>query len=104
MWQELIAAYYLVVFIRLMFGHPLVVHKVYQYQVRFLDWLYGVSFADKTYSIKSWADQVVCSTGSCLIYGIHSSSIAGEDGSYTYGYGHFGLQKYTANKQVDLIQ
>lgn len=70
----------------------------------FLDWLYGVSFADRTYSIKSWADQIVCSTGSCLIYGIHSSSITGEDASYTYAYGHFGLQKYTATEQVDLIQ
>lgn len=70
----------------------------------FLDWLNGVSFADRTYSIKSWVDQVVCSTGSCLIYGVHSSSISGEDATYTYAYGHFGLQKNTASKQVDLIQ
>lgn len=70
----------------------------------FLSWLNGVSFADKTYSIKSWTDQIVCATGSCLIYGVHSSRIAGEDGSYTYALGHFGLQKNTAVKQVDLIQ
>lgn len=70
----------------------------------FLDWLNGVSFADRTYSIKSWIDQVVCSTGSCLVYGIHSSSITGEDATFSYAYGHFGLQKNTANKQVDLIQ
>lgn len=70
----------------------------------FLDWLNGVSFADKTYSIKSWTDQIVCATGSCLVYGVHSSRIAGEDGSFTYALGHFGLQKSTAVKQVDLIQ
>lgn len=70
----------------------------------FLDWLYGKSIASRVYSIKSWADQIVCSTGSCLVYGVHSSQIAGENASYTYGYGHFGLQSYTYNRQVDLIQ
>lgn len=70
----------------------------------FLDWLYGRAFADRVYSIKSWADQIVCATGTCLVYGRHSSQITGEDASYTFGYGHFGLQKYTANQQVNLIQ
>ncbi len=70
----------------------------------FLDWLYGKKIASRTYSIKSWADQIVCSTGSCLVYGKHSSQIKGEKSSYTYGYGHFGLQKYTSSKQYDLIK
>ncbi|MFL0796903.1 MAG: lipase [Cellvibrionaceae bacterium] len=70
----------------------------------FLDWLYGKKIANRVYSIKSWADQLVCSTGTCLVYGKHSSQIAGEKASYTYGYGHFGLQKYTSSKQYDLIK
>lgn len=70
----------------------------------FLDWLYGKKIGNRVYSVKSWVDQIVCATGSCLVYGVHSSQIAGEKGSYTYNYGHFGLQKYTASKQYDLIQ
>ncbi len=70
----------------------------------FLDWLYGKKIASRTYSIKSWSDQVVCATGSCLINGKHSSQIQGEKKSYTYGYSHMGLQKYTSTKQYDLIK
>ncbi len=70
----------------------------------FLDWLYGKKIASRTYSIKSWVDQLVCTTGTCLVYGKHSSQIQGERASYTYGYGHFGLQKYTSQKQYDLIK
>ncbi len=70
----------------------------------FLDWLYGKKIASRTYSIKSWADQIVCATGTCLVYGKHSSQIQGERSSYTYGYGHFGLQSNTASKQYDLIK
>lgn len=71
----------------------------------FLDWLYGKPIANKVYSIKSWYDQVVCSTGYCTVGGVHSSQIAGENASYTYNqYGHFYLQAYTYTKQVDLIQ
>ncbi|MFL0802981.1 MAG: lipase [Agarilytica sp.] len=70
----------------------------------FLDWLYGKKIADRVYSIKSWVDQIVCATGSCLIYGKHSSQIQGENASYTYGYGHLGLQTYTTQKQYDLIK
>ncbi|MFL0796904.1 MAG: lipase [Cellvibrionaceae bacterium] len=70
----------------------------------FLDWLYGRKIASRVYSIKSWADQIVCATGTCLVYGKHSSQIQGERSSYTYGYGHFGLQKYTSSKQYDLIK
>ncbi len=70
----------------------------------FLDWLYGKKIASRTYSIKSWVDQVVCATGTCLVYGKHSSQIKGERASYTYGYGHLGLQKYTSSKQYSLIK
>lgn len=70
----------------------------------FLDWLYGKNIASRVYSIKSWSDQIVCATGICTVGGVHSSSIAGEDRTYTYGYGHFGLQVYTYDKQVDLIR
>ncbi len=70
----------------------------------FLDWLYGKKIANRVYSIKSWVDQVVCATGTCLVYGKHSSQIQGERGTYSYGYGHLGLQKYTASKQYSLIK
>ncbi|GAA6136959.1 hypothetical protein NBRC116583_07060 [Arenicella sp. 4NH20-0111] len=70
----------------------------------FLSWLDGKQIADRVFSIKSWIDQVVCATGTCLIYGIHSSRIATEDQTYTLNYGHFGLQTYTYDLQVDLIQ
>lgn len=70
----------------------------------FLNDLYGNVFADKVYSIKSYMDEVVCSTGTCLVYGIHSSSIWYEDASYTFALGHFGLQSQTADLQVQLIQ
>ncbi len=69
-----------------------------------LDWLYGKKLADRVYSIKSWSDQIVCATGVCLVGGVHSSQIKNENDSFTYAYGHFGLQKYTYSKQVDLIQ
>lgn len=70
----------------------------------FLDNLYGDTFGSRVYSIKSYIDQVVCSTGTCLVYGVHSSSIWYEDASYTYNLGHFGLQTDTADLQVSLIQ
>lgn len=70
----------------------------------FLDSLYGSRFGQKAYSIKSYSDQVVCASGSCLIYGIHSSSIWGENASYNYVLGHFGLQTDTAAQQYQLIK
>lgn len=70
----------------------------------FLDWLYGRKIANRVYSIKSYADQIVCVTGTCLVNGKHSSRIQGENASYTYTYGHFGLQKYTSSKQYSLIK
>lgn len=72
-------------------------------QSPFLDSIYGVPVADKVYSIKSYIDQVVCATGTCYVYGVHTSRIWNEDASYTYGLGHFGLQTDTAAKQVELI-
>lgn len=69
-----------------------------------LDGLYGKRFGARVYSIKSWADQIICSTGICTVGGVHSSSIWGEDASYTYSYGHFGLLSYTTTLQADLIQ
>ncbi|MFI2810504.1 MULTISPECIES: alpha/beta fold hydrolase [Microbulbifer] len=70
----------------------------------FLDWLYGRAIASRVYSIKSWSDQIVCATGVCTVGGVHSSRIAGERASYTYPYGHFGLQEYTYERQVALIR
>lgn len=70
----------------------------------FLDSLYGVPLGDHVYSMKSYSDQVVCSTGTCYVYGVHSSRIWYEDATYTYVLGHFGLQTDTASDQVDLIQ
>lgn len=70
----------------------------------FLDWLYGQPLAGRVYSIKSWSDQIVCATGVCTVGGIHSSRIAGERATYSYPYGHFGLQEYTYEAQVALIR
>ncbi|MGJ8674525.1 MAG: alpha/beta fold hydrolase [Pseudoalteromonas sp.] len=70
----------------------------------FLDGIYGVPLGDKVYSMKSFIDQVVCASGNCYVYGVHSSRIWNEDATYTYPLGHFGLQSDTANDQIDLIQ
>lgn len=70
----------------------------------FLNWLYGKNIGQRVYSIKSWVDEIVCGSGSCLIYGVHSSQIANETASYSYNYGHFGLQRYTVDKQIALIK
>ena len=69
----------------------------------FLDWLDGQPLGSRVYSIKSWADQVVCATGTCTVGGVHSSRISGETATYSFPYGHFGLQSYTASFQVDLL-
>jgi triacylglycerol lipase len=73
-------------------------------QSPFLNGLYGVPLGNKVYSIKSYMDQIICSTGNCTVGGVHSSSIWYQDASYTYALGHFGLQTDTANQQVSLIQ
>lgn len=69
-----------------------------------LDSLWGHRFGSTVYSIKSGIDQIVCYGGVCTVAGVHASSIPGEDASYTYSYGHFGLLDYTAALQVQLIQ
>lgn len=58
----------------------------------------------RAYSIKSNIDQIVCSTGVCTVGGVHSSTIPGENASYTYATGHFGLLTGTAVMQANLIQ
>ncbi|XOV78851.1 MAG: alpha/beta fold hydrolase [Aestuariibacter sp.] len=73
-------------------------------QSPFLDSLYNVPIANRVFTIKSYMDQVVCSTGVCTVGGVHSSRIPDEQQSYTYTLGHFGLQTDTYELQVDLIQ
>lgn len=65
--------------------------------------LYAKRLATREYSIKSYIDEIVCSTGTCLVYGAHSSSIAGENASYTYPYYHYQLLWFTSVHQADLI-
>ena len=59
-------------------------------------------YGAKMYSIKSWIDEVVCS-GSCYVYGSHTSNIDGQNATYDYALGHFGLQSSTTSKQADLL-
>jgi alpha-beta hydrolase superfamily lysophospholipase len=66
--------------------------------------LAGRKPATRAYSIKSWSDQIVCSTGVCTVGGVHSSTVPGENASYTYATGHFGLLTGTTAKQADLIR
>lgn len=69
----------------------------------FVNSLKNKNLATKTYSIKSWMDQIVCSTGTCSVNGKHSSRIDTENSSYTFALGHFGLQSQTAQTQLNLI-
>jgi triacylglycerol lipase len=70
----------------------------------FVNTLQGQAFAARSYSIKSWSDQIVCSTGFCMVGGVHSSTVPNEAGSYTFALGHFGLLTSTSTTQVNLIQ
>ncbi len=70
----------------------------------FLTWLYGKSIARRVYSIKSWSDVIICGTGTCLVYGVHSSHIKYERDSFTFDFSHYDLLTYTAEKQYDLIK
>ena len=70
----------------------------------FLNGIHGKRMAGRIYSLKSNSDQIVCYLGNCTVNGVHSSSIANENASYTYSTGHFGLLTETAAKQADLIQ
>lgn len=69
-----------------------------------LSGLAGKKPGARAYSIKSNIDQIVCSTGVCTVGGIHSSTIPGENASYTFATGHFGLLTGTAVMQANLIQ
>lgn len=70
----------------------------------FVNSLQTQAFGARVYSIKSWSDQIVCSTGICTVGGVHSSTIPNETGTQTFVLGHFGLQSATAVTQVNLIQ
>jgi hypothetical protein len=59
-------------------------------------------YGTKMYSIKSWIDQIVCS-GSCYVYGSHTSNVDYQNATYDYALGHFGLQTDTTGKQADLL-
>jgi triacylglycerol lipase len=61
-------------------------------------------FGTRMYSMKSWTDQVVCATGVCTVGGVHSSQIAGENATYSFATGHFGLLTGTAVFQADRIR
>src|SRR5690606_30531344 len=69
-----------------------------------LNGLAGKKPGARAYSIKSNIDQIVCSTGVCTVGGVHSSTIPGENASYTFATGHFGLLTGTAVTQANLIQ
>ncbi|HMN35334.1 MAG TPA: hypothetical protein PKE36_07980 [Chiayiivirga sp.] len=69
-----------------------------------LSGLAGKKPGARAYSIKSNMDQIVCSTGVCTVGGIHSSTVPGENASYTFATGHFGLLTGTAVTQANLIQ
>lgn len=70
----------------------------------FLNGISGHRFGSRMTSIKSYYDEIVCSTGICTVGGVHSSSISGENATVTYTWGHYGLLWYTSSKQADLIQ
>ena len=70
----------------------------------FLNGISGHRFGARMTSIKSYFDEVVCSTGNCTVAGVHSSTMTGENATVTYTWGHYGLLWYTASKQADLIQ
>lgn len=69
-----------------------------------LNSLAGKKPASRAYSIKSNIDQIVCSTGVCTVGGVHSSTVPGENASYTFATGHFGVLTNTAVLQANLIQ
>lgn len=70
----------------------------------FLNGINGHRFGTRMTSIKSYYDEIVCSTGICTVGGVHASSITGENATVTYTWGHYGLLWYTATKQADLIK
>lgn len=71
-------------------GHPL------------LQGIAGHRFGVHMYSMKSWSDEINCYS-SCLVYGVHTSTIPDEDYSFDYPYGHYQLLWLTAADQVSLL-
>jgi len=64
----------------------------------------GGRYGTYMHSIYSWVDEIVCATGSCLIYGTHSSIPYAYNGGTAYSvvpYGHFGVLTYTGTVQKD---
>lgn len=68
-----------------------------------LDGLAGHRFGVHMHSIKSWIDEINCYGGPCLVDGVHTSSIGGEERSLDYPYGHYALLWYTAQDQYNLL-
>jgi triacylglycerol lipase len=62
----------------------------------------GKRYGAKMYSIKSWIDEIVCS-GSCYVYGSHTSNVDGQNATYDFSLGHFGLQTGTTGTQANLL-
>ncbi|MGZ3253475.1 MAG: alpha/beta fold hydrolase [Burkholderiaceae bacterium] len=62
----------------------------------------GKRYGAKMYSIKSYIDEIVC-IGSCYVYGSHTSNIDGQNATYDFALGHFGLKDYTTSTQADLV-
>lgn len=69
----------------------------------FLSTLSSQRFAARSYTLRSWSDQVVCATGVCTVGGVHSSVVPGQTAAVTLALGHFGLLTQTAVLQADLI-
>lgn len=64
----------------------------------------GGRYGTYMHAIYSWVDEVVCSTGACIVYGTHSSIPYSYDGGTAYSvapYGHFGVLYYTESVQKD---
>jgi triacylglycerol lipase len=62
----------------------------------------GKRYGAKMYSIKSWIDEIVCA-GSCYVYGSHTSNVDGQNATYDFALGHFGLQSSTTGTQANLL-
>lgn len=62
----------------------------------------GKRYGARMYSLKSFADEIVC-IGGCNVNGSHTSNIDLQDSSVTYELGHYALESETADKQVELI-
>jgi pimeloyl-ACP methyl ester carboxylesterase len=69
----------------------------------FLKGIAGHRFGVRMYSMKSWSDEINC-YGTCLVDGVHTSTISGENQSFDYPYGHYQLLWLTAADQVNLLQ